>query len=201
MLAVTAAVVVAAASLRNGFAYDDVPLVVENARVTTLLPPWEYLGLPYWPNGGLYRPLTVSFMALLWKLGGGAPWIFHAANVALHALATGLVYLLARRLMAPWATFAALLFAVHPVHVEAVANAVGLSELLCTTLVLAPSCRHCAGTDGFTRRLAWRDRVRHARRDQQGTGICHSRAAPRRGIRGGNTGREARRGRWCRSPW
>ena len=140
LLAVAAAVAVGAASLGNGFAYDDVPLIVENARVTTLLPPWEYFGLPYWPNGGLYRPLTACLTALLWKVGGGAPWIFHAANVTLHSLATGLVYLLARRvLMAPWAAFAALLFAVHPVHVEAVANAVGLSICCARRLCSPPS--------------------------------------------------------------
>ena len=127
-----------ATSLGNGFAYDDLPLIVENARVTTLLPPWEYFGQSYWPAGGLYRPLTAWLLALQWKLGGGAPWIFHATNVALHALVTGLVYLLARRMLAPaWAGLAALLFAVHPVHVEAVANVVGSRELLCTALVLA----------------------------------------------------------------
>ena len=152
VVAIAAAVAVAAASLGNGFAYDDVPLIVENARVTTLLPPWEYIGQAYWPSGGLYRPLTVWFMALLWKFGGGTPWIFHATNVALHALATGLVYMLARRVLGPpWAALAALLFAVHPVHVEAVANAVGVSELLCTALVLASVLTAMRGiADGFT---------------------------------------------------
>ena len=152
--AVAVAVVVAAPSLLNGFAYDDLPLVVENARVTTLLPPWEYFTQSYWPAGGLYRPLTVWLLALQWKLGGGAPWIFHATNVVLHALVTGLVYLLARRLMAPaWAAAAAVLFAVHPVHVEAVANVVGISELLCSAFVLGAVLLALRGArDGFTRR-------------------------------------------------
>jgi hypothetical protein len=136
--AIVVALLVAAPSLANGFAYDDLPLVVENGRITTLLPPWAYFTQSYWPAGGLYRPLTVWLLALQWQLGGGAPWIFHATNVALHAVATGLVYLLARRLMAPaWAAVAAALFAVHPVHVEAVANVVGISELLCSAFVLA----------------------------------------------------------------
>ncbi len=137
-MAIAVAIAVAATSLGNGFAYDDLPLIVDNPRVTTLHPLWEYLGQSYWPAGGLYRPLTVWLLALQWKLGDGTPWIFHATNVALHALVTGLVYALARRILAPaWAGLAALLFAVHPVHVEAVANAVGVSELLCTALVLA----------------------------------------------------------------
>jgi protein O-mannosyl-transferase len=151
-LAVAVAIVVAAPSLVNGFAYDDLPLVVENARITTLLPPWEYVTQSYWPAGGLYRPLTVWLLALQWKLGGGAPWIFHATNVALHALVTGLVYLLARRLMPPpWAGVAAVLFAVHPVHVEAVANVVGISELLCSAFVLGSVLLAMRGArDGFT---------------------------------------------------
>lgn len=137
-LAILVAVAVAAVSLGNGFAYDDLPLVVDNARVTTLLPPWTYFTQSYWPAGGLYRPLTVWLLAFEWTIGGGAPWIFHVTNVALHALVTGLVYRLACRALAPpWAALAALLFAVHPVHVEAVANVVGVSELLCTAFVVA----------------------------------------------------------------
>ncbi len=151
-LAIAVAVIVAAPGLGNGFAYDDIPLVVENTRITTMLPPWDYFTQSYWPAGGLYRPLTVSFMALLWKAGGGAPWIFHVANVALHATVTLLVYRLARFLLPPaWAGLAALLFAVHPVHVEAVANVVGVSEMLCAGFVLAAVLLALRGTrDGFT---------------------------------------------------
>jgi len=151
-LAVAIAVAVAAPSLVNGFAYDDLPLIVENARVTTLLPPWEYFVQSYWPAGGLYRPLSVWLLALQWKLGGGAPWIFHATNVVLHGLVTGLVYVLARKLMTPaWAAVTAVLFAVHPVHVEAVANVVGISELLCSAFVLGAVLMAVRGArDGFT---------------------------------------------------
>jgi hypothetical protein len=143
---------VAAISLRNGFAYDDFPMIVDNTRVTTLSAPWVYLGQSYWPGGGLYRPLTVWLLAIEWHLGGGTAWLFHAVNIALHASVTGLVYLLARRTLAPaWAGLAALLFAVHPVHVEAVANVVGLSELLCTGLLLASIVLAMRGvTNGFT---------------------------------------------------
>ena len=176
-LAVAVAVMVAAPSLLNGFAYDDLPLVVENARITTLLPPWEYFTQSYWPAGGLYRPLTVSILALQWKLGGGAPWIFHATNMALHALVTGLVFLLARRLMAPaWAATAAILFAVHPVHVEAVANVVGISELLCSAFVLGAVLLACMVRAMASRRRhpPGRDRLRHARGRQQGAGLRHA---------------------------
>ena len=79
------ALVVAAPSLRNGFAYDDVTMVVTNLRVTSLQAPLTYFGQSYWPGGGLYRPVTVMLLALLWKIGGGSPLIFHLVNVALNA--------------------------------------------------------------------------------------------------------------------
>jgi hypothetical protein len=151
-IAMVLAAAVAATSLRNSFAYDDLLVIVDNARVTTLSPPWVYLGQSYWPGGGLYRPLTVWLLAIEWHLAGGAPWLFHAVNIGLHASVTGLVYLLARRTLTPaWAGLAAMLFAVHPVHVEAVANVVGMSEPLCTGLVLASVLLALRGmTNGFT---------------------------------------------------
>ena len=151
-LAVAVAVIVAAASLGNGFAYDDVPLIVDNAQVTALGGAWQYAVQPFWPVGGLYRPLTAWFLSLQWQLGGGSAAPFHLVSVLLHALVTGLVYVLARRVLdARLAILAALLFAVHPVHVEAVANVVGQSELLCTAFVLASVLVALRGAaDGFT---------------------------------------------------
>jgi tetratricopeptide (TPR) repeat protein len=151
-LLVLAAIAVSATSLRNAFAYDDLPLIVENVRVTTLSAPWTYLGQSYWPAGGLHRPLTVFLLALQWHLGGGAPWVFHALSVIVNAIVTVLVYRLARCMLdLPWAALAALLFAAHPVHVEAVANVVGQSELLCTGFVLGAVLLALKGVSaGFT---------------------------------------------------
>jgi hypothetical protein len=123
-----------AASLTNGFAYDDVHLIVRDARVHSLAGWWEAFGRPYWPaefGAGLYRPLTSLGFAALWAAGDGRPLPFHLANVALYAACAVAVLRVARLVLPGWpAVVAALLFAVHPVHVEAVANAVGLAELL-----------------------------------------------------------------------
>lgn len=149
MMVMVIAIAVSAAALRNGFTYDDIPMIVENGRVTTLSPPWVYFGQSYWPGGGLYRPLTVWLLALEWQLSGGGAWLFHAVNILLHAAVTVLVYRLAlRALPSPWAGLAALLFAVHPVHVEAVANVVGVSELLCAGFVLAAVLLGLRGVSG-----------------------------------------------------
>src|SRR2546422_146136 len=68
--------------------------------------------------------------AIDWQLGGAA-WWFHGVNVAWHAGASVAVAWLARRWSGERAALAAgLLFAVHPIHVEAVANIVGRAELM-----------------------------------------------------------------------
>ena len=124
-------------SLSNGFAYDDIPVIPDNDWVHHGKVLRDALSLPYWPNGALYRPLTSFTYGLDWLLGGGQPLLFHAVNVALYALAVALVAGLVLRLASPVAALvAATLFAVHPTHVEAVANVVGRAELLATLCLL-----------------------------------------------------------------
>eukprot|EP00887_Chlorella_sp_A99_P006721 scaffold3.g6721.t1 len=165
-----------------------------------------------------YRPLTVLSFRLQRALGqslfgarrarlleswaregrhdnshGLDPFVFHATNVAAHAVVTALVYALALRLAAArgprrhgatgatqpgaaagapggaarrahrrWppsgqeaeAGVAALLFALHPVHTEAVAGVVGHAELLCAGLSIAALLRYMDAADGRAR--GWR---------------------------------------------
>lgn len=128
---VAAAVLVYAGALANRFALDDLYIIVSNpiVRGTEL---WRAFVAPYWPadlGGKVYRPLPVATYALDW-LTASTVW-FHFVNVAWHAATSVLVALLARRWAGERAALAAgLLFAVHPVHVEAVANVVGRSELM-----------------------------------------------------------------------
>jgi len=64
-------------------------------------------------------------------------------NVLWHAAATLLVWMLAAEVLAPVAAgVTALLFAVHPVHVEAVSNVVGRLEPMAATFVLAALLAH-----------------------------------------------------------
>lgn len=142
LLLAAAAIVVYANSLWNGFAYDDDWIILRNDRVHQLRDLAKIWGTPYWPTFGtvlgLYRPLTIFAYALQWAAADGAPWVFHAVNVALHATATTLVFaLLAQFTSARAALIGALLFALHPVHTEAVANVVGQAELLAAVTTLA----------------------------------------------------------------
>jgi hypothetical protein len=95
-------------------------------------------------TAGLFRPVTTLTYAVNYAIHGRAPLGYHLVNLLLHVVASLLVLSLARRLAeatmpdrAPWvALVAGLLFAVHPVHVEAVAPIVGRKELLSTVFAL-----------------------------------------------------------------
>jgi protein O-mannosyl-transferase len=135
------AVVASVAGIRNGFAYDDVPIIVEDPRIHQLPGLWRMFGAPYWAparGGGLYRPVTSVLFGGEWFVGHGAAWPFHLVNIVLYALVAVAVFELARRVLPEWAAWiSAALFAVHPVHVEAVANAVGQSELIAALSVVS----------------------------------------------------------------
>lgn len=138
-------------SLTFGFVYDDLGVIVEVPSRHTWLGVAQAWVQSYWgnPETGLYRPVAQFMYALLWNLGGGEPWLFHLYAIVIHVATTlGLWWLLARATNRWTAFFGALLFAVDPVHVEAVANIVNSSEVLvalfgiaCIGVVLRASIR------------------------------------------------------------
>ena len=141
-LAGAAAVLLSANSVLNDFAFDDLPLITQNTRIQDLDTLPEAMASPYWPNEfgralGLWRPVTTALYGIQWAVWGENPAMFHVMNVVLHGVVTALVVLVLAEL-APLALafVAALLFAVHPVHVEAVANVVGLAEVFSSAVYL-----------------------------------------------------------------
>ncbi len=155
-LVALAAILPYLATLRYGFVYDDVVFIVENDALhgpSGLLAAWH---VPYWPSSmgaaGIYRPVVQWMYALLWNLGGGAAWPFHVCTIALHAAcAVAFLWLLARALPPRAALLGALLFAVHPVHVEVVANIVGSVDTLAALAsfaLLAVLANAAAARDG-----------------------------------------------------
>ncbi|OYT73875.1 MAG: hypothetical protein CFK52_00525 [Chloracidobacterium sp. CP2_5A] len=130
------AVLVYANTLANGFAFDDISIVQSNPYITDWRRiPW-LLTKGYWSHqtggGGNYRPLSLATFTLEYALWGLWAAGYHLTNALLHAINVALLFYLLRRHRAALgvAGVAALAFAVHPVHTEAVANIVGRSELL-----------------------------------------------------------------------
>ena len=93
----------------------------------------DFWGTPIDASGshGSYRPLVTLSFRWTAQLAGldGAYW-FHLTNVLLHCAATMAVTISAGRV-------SGLLFAVHPVHCEAVAGLVGRADVICTLFFLA----------------------------------------------------------------
>jgi len=88
ILLISLAVVVYLNTLGNAFAYDDVPIIVNNPTVHQL--DWSALWLRgYWSHIssgiGNYRPLTVSTFAVEYRLWGEHPAGYHLVNILLHA--------------------------------------------------------------------------------------------------------------------
>jgi len=134
--------------LGNGFAQDDFYYIVGNRDLTEA--PWKLMASAY-SNSGIYRPVTMlTYVLNVWTLGM-KPFGFHLINLLLHGLVTVLLYRVVVELLAmpraAWA--AAVLFAVHPIHSEAVAAAVGRAELLAAALLLAAWLLHLRGRFGY----------------------------------------------------
>lgn len=134
------AVAVYANSLANGLVYDDLGVISVNRAVRDPLD-WRGIVLrPSWFAGESreHRPLTTWTFALNWAAHGLRPFGYHLANVLGHAGVSALVVLLAVRVGAPLAAaaIAGALFALHPIHTEAVASVVGRAEILAAALAL-----------------------------------------------------------------
>jgi len=145
-----AAIVVFANSLGNDFVYDDRPICLEDTRTRDLSHLRDIFTQHYWAGSSvlgldlsaerldpIYRPVTLLSLALNHAVTGTRAAGYRAVNLVLHAAVSVAVYVLCMLLLRERrvALMAALLFAVHPVHTEAVVPIVGRSELLAAAAV------------------------------------------------------------------
>lgn len=113
--------------LRNGLVADDEMQVLHNpyTRSFHYLPKifttWATGYFPGTPD--YYRPLMNIGYLLCYQVFGFRIFGYHLANLVLHAAVVCAVFLLTKRLFQSrdLALVAAALFAIHPVHTEAVA--------------------------------------------------------------------------------
>ena len=155
-------------TVRNGFVYDDIPQVVKNPWIRDprnllrafTMGSWAYEGT----TSNYYRPVMHLVYTASYTLFGLGPAGFHAVSVALHATVSVLVLsasavLLSRGDQGPrarlaLATAAALLFASHPIHTEAVSWIGGVPDLGASLFCLACFCVHASLPRD--RPLSWR---------------------------------------------
>jgi len=131
---------------RNEFVeWDDSQTISANPNFN----PPTFRGLAnHWTSShqALYVPITYTVWWLIAQIAQTQspegmllnPWIFHTANLLIHLCSVTIVFQILRRFsFAPVAAFfGALIFAVHPVQVEAVAWASGTKDVLSGMLSL-----------------------------------------------------------------
>jgi len=145
------------------FVYDDRGQILANVQVHA----WRYLphyffervwsfaypGIP----GNYYRPLFLLFLLLNYKIFGPYAAGWHLVSVAVHMGVTVLVYLLARRLTGDEGTalIAALIFGLHPVHIESVAWISGVTDPLLALFLLPAFLCYLNAREQSARRRSW----------------------------------------------
>lgn len=131
-------------TLQFGFVYDDLGQIVSNPLIQN----WRSLPMYFRGNvwmqqsqvGNYYRPFFLTWFMGNHTLFGMHSAFWHLTTIAVHLAATALVYWLALRLTRDQnaSVIAALIFGVHPVHVESVAWISGVTDPL-MTLFMIPS--------------------------------------------------------------
>lgn len=139
-----------ATSLNNKYVLDDFGLIHDNTQVKrgiSAVPEIFTKSYRYGMNitdHELYRPLSKAMFAVEWGISPNNPSLSHWVNVLFFALTCLVMFRVFTRyfkgeMLIPFLTV--LLFAVHPIHAEAVANIKSRDEIL--TLLL---CMLAAGS-------------------------------------------------------
>lgn len=132
--------IVFANSVGGDFVYDDTRQIVRNTLIQDNSLLWKALSSDVWAFKGdgsqaasnYWRPTFTLWNIICFRLFGMSPAGWHVANIILHSGVCVLAFSLLRHWAFPAAiAFSiALLFAVHPVHVESVSWIAGSPDLL-----------------------------------------------------------------------
>uniref|UniRef100_A0A8D3BNL9 dolichyl-phosphate-mannose--protein mannosyltransferase n=1 Tax=Scophthalmus maximus TaxID=52904 RepID=A0A8D3BNL9_SCOMX len=133
-------------SLRGELVHDDVWAILNNPDTRPGSRLGNIFSNDFWgkrmadnTSHKSYRPLCILTFKLNILLGGTTPLYFHMVNVCLHCAVTGLLMHMCKCCVfedSRLAFITALLFAVHPVHTEAVSGVVGRADVLACLLFL-----------------------------------------------------------------
>ena len=139
-----------------GFVYDDKPVIVDNAAIRSWhdvvhsLIPGASTRVAGFPGATFYRPVTALWTRLNYAAFGLNPAGWHFAMLLGHVLMTYLVFAAVKRLTRNrnTAAVAAILFGLHPVHVENVAWLSSVNDLLMSLLLLGSFLGYLKSREG-----------------------------------------------------
>ncbi len=135
-------------TLGHRYAFDDSIVITENPYtqsglkgIPKLLTTDFFEGIYGYQTdlaGGRYRPLSLVSFAIEYQLFGENPLTGHLFNILLYALCVLMTFLVLEQWFGRASTIpylSSLLFLVHPVHTEVVANIKSRDEILCFLLL------------------------------------------------------------------
>lgn len=124
-------------SVFGGFMWDDEDIITGDGVIHGQASPVRVFSPEYWKRDfpgaeSRYRPMRSLLLMAQWRAFGSSPAGYHAVNLLLNSLASCLALWLAWLLLKdPDKAFAAaLIFALHPVHVESVAWLKNVTDIL-----------------------------------------------------------------------
>ncbi len=145
------------------FVYDDRPQIVENPLVHSWRYVPRYFAEHVWESikpeesGNYYRPIFLLWLRINDAVFGLEPWGWHLTTILAHLGVTLLVYFLASRIAGErlTAAVAAMIFGLHPAHIEAVAWPSGVTEPLLGALLIASFLCYLKTREPRSRAPAW----------------------------------------------
>jgi len=134
-------------TLKYGFVMDDGAVITDNKTVkkgTEAIIQLFKESSVYGSTGenfGTYRPLVMAMFAWEYSIAKGSPYLYHFFNVFFYALCCVVVYHTLTKFLRNYHPFipliAVVLFIVHPVHTEVVANIKSRDEILSMLFLFA----------------------------------------------------------------
>ena len=146
LILVAVALLVYSNTFKNGFVLDDNSAIQSNyivqkgAKAIPEIFSTEYRA-GYWvARGNLYRPVSLAVFACLWDISPNDPFPGHVLNCLLYALTAFFLFrflvMLSGDRNGLFSFLVTLIYIVHPLHTEVVANIKSLDEILSLLFLL-----------------------------------------------------------------
>ena len=138
MLLVLLSLIVYGNSVRGAFVWDDEVQIVKNPAIRSLTGVPAAFGSAFWDfavsaetQTNFYRPVQTVTYAVAYSIAGLAPWSYHLLSILYHIIAVLLMWriLIELSFSRQASLLAASVFAVHPMHTEAVAWIAGVPDV------------------------------------------------------------------------